>query len=119
MTINGHKTNMAGGEQKIGLQERPQVEVGFKRDELRQLNVTVSVRSKVRRSSLMVGELSLKDFTSMEQIRKKICVLAGALAEDIAERLGDPLIDPDSCANEAGKAWDDLLQRHRGEVPAA
>lgn len=120
MKINGHSTNMAGGaEMDLKLKgERPDVEVSFKRDEFKQLHVSVSVRSRLKKSSLMIGDLSLKDFTSMEQLRKKICVLAGALAEDIASRLGDPFVDPDRCANDAGKAWDELLKKSKGEIPA-
>ena len=73
--------------------------------------VRVSVRSKLRPASLMVGSFPANEISSMSGAKNKVEVLAGSLSEQIAERLGDNLIDPSEMAKFAGEAWEDLLKK--------
>lgn len=79
------------------------------------LQVFVSVRSKLRPTSLMQGTLPTDQIKSFDDIRHKVQVLAGALAEQLCERLGDA-IDPDYMAKLAGEQWDDLLKQNASDV---
>ncbi len=82
----------------------------------RLLCVEVSVRSKTKPLSSIVGRIWTQDFKSQDDARKRVETLAGALAEKIAERLKDGLIDPDLCARQAGEAWSALLLMPKTEI---
>ena len=99
---------------RIPNSEKSQVTVQLVRNQLQpgargELMVKVSVRSRMKSTSLFEGLLDTANFTSKGDAKRQVEILAGALAEKICERLGDTLLDPDVCANLAGKAWEEAL----------
>lgn len=93
------------------------VEVKLREDPVLGLYACVAVRSKMKPLSLMTGDFPVREVQGGKAaLKKKVEVIAGAVAELICERLGDSLLDPDACAVAAGELWDKLLYQPKTEI---
>lgn len=86
------------------------ISVVFFQDPKEGLMVQVSARSRLRPTSLMQGTMPVGDMLGSTNLRYRVEVLAGALAERLCEAFGD-IIDPDAYAVEAGKVFDDAVNK--------
>lgn len=77
-----------------------------------QYTYNVIVRSEKFIHSKMVGELQMEDGTSIPKMRKKIGILAGALAEELNERFDDNM-DPSEVARTAAYAFLEMVNEQK------
>lgn len=75
----------------------------------RTLYYEIEVRSVTKPQSLFQGILEVGKNTNEE---KAVMILAGAMAEEIAARLGDNQIDPGKIASTAGICYRELHQEN-------
>lgn len=98
--LNGH-----------GLLIKPRVAIALLKNQDGVVLLRIQVRSSLRPKSLMSGDLDSREFKSQDDVREKVKILAGSLAEIVRERFGGALVNPDECAREAVRMWDELLTR--------
>lgn len=88
---------------------KSEVEITVKQRPDHTLYFEVTVNGCAKPQSSMVGILEVGKERREEYA---IMILAGALAEELCERVNDNLLDPDNVAHAAGRAYRDLKAKH-------